>query len=117
MKKIIATLFIWTAYSSLSFCQTQAELNEQSSVEYKKADKELNKIYGALLSKLDASEKKAFIASEKAWIAFRDLECKFECMENEGGSIYPLSYSSCMTNMTEKRTKELKEILKERNAR
>jgi uncharacterized protein YecT (DUF1311 family) len=117
MKKIITTLFILTAFSSLSFCQTQTEMNQQASVEFKKADKELNKIYGQLLSTLDASEKKAFVASEKAWITFRDLECKFECMGSEGGSMYPMLYSSCMTSMTEKRTTELKEIIKERDDR
>lgn len=113
MKIIIPTLFILLLTSAFAHCQTQAEMNIQASNTYKKADKELNKIYTALFNKLDVSEKKALAAAEKAWITFRDFECKFECMENEGGSIYPLVYSSCLTNMTEKRTAELKEGLKE----
>lgn len=117
MKTIITTLYILLLSSAFAYCQTQAEMNIQASNTFKKADKELNKIYTALFNKLDASEKKALATAEKAWIAFRDLECKFECMENEGGSIYPLVYSSCLTSMTEKRTAELKEVMKEKEGR
>jgi len=113
MKTTIITLFILLLTSAFAYCQTQADMNIQASTTFKKADKELNKIYTALFNKLDPAEKKALSAAEKAWITFRDFECKFECMENEGGSIYPLVYSSCLTNMTEKRTAELKEVLKE----
>ncbi len=113
MKKTITTIFILLLSSAFVYCQTQADMNIEASNTFKKADKELNKIYTALFNKLDASEKKALSAAEKAWITFRDLECKFECKENEGGSIYPLVYSTCLTSLTEKRTAELKELLKE----
>jgi uncharacterized protein YecT (DUF1311 family) len=51
------------------------------------------------------------IESERAWIKYRDLECKFQAVGYTGGSMYPLIFSSCMTDLTKKRTQELKESL------
>jgi uncharacterized protein YecT (DUF1311 family) len=41
-------------------------------------DVELNKAYSALMSDLEASEKEALKASQKAWIKFRDQEFEFQ---------------------------------------
>jgi uncharacterized protein YecT (DUF1311 family) len=48
-------------------------------------------------------------ASERAWIKFRDAECLYETVGDEGGSIYPTDYSNCLTTLTDLRTKQLKE--------
>ena len=114
MKNIFTTLFILVAFSAATFSQTQAEMTMQFSEEYNKADKELNQIYGQLVKKIDPQEKQALVATEKAWIAYRDLQCKFECMSYGRGSMYSMQYSACMTSMTKKRTSELKEVIKER---
>jgi uncharacterized protein YecT (DUF1311 family) len=108
MKKIILTFFILISCTSLTFSQTQLELNMQSSKEYKQDDNELNKVYKQVVSVINPSEKQTLIASQKAWITDRDLECKFQAMGNTGDSMYPMVYSSCMTDMTKKRTQELK---------
>ncbi len=110
MKRSIL-IFIFVASICNVFSQTQSEMNQSASVEYQKADKELNRVYGLLTKKIDATQKSALIEAEKAWLKYRDLHCKFECMDNEGGSMYPMLYSGCMTELTNKRTLELKTIL------
>ena len=115
MKKIISLLLLMTIFSFSSYSQTQAELTVQANDQYKKADKELNRVYGLLVKKLDANEKQALAASEKAWIQFRDLECKFECMDEEGGSIHGMMYAACLTQLTEKHIEELKSLLSDQS--
>jgi uncharacterized protein YecT (DUF1311 family) len=111
MKKIILTFFILTSCATITFSQTQLELNIQSSTDYKQADNELNKVYKQVMNAINPSEKQALIASQKAWITYRDLECKFQSIGYTGGSMYPMVYASCMTDMTKKRTLELKATL------
>lgn len=95
------------------FAQTQNEMNQDAEDNFKKADAELNKTYKQLISKLKGTEKKALIDSELAWIKFRDTNCAFWASPNKGGSIYPLIYFGKKKKMTESRTAELKNALKE----
>jgi uncharacterized protein YecT (DUF1311 family) len=95
--------------------QTQAEMNECQAREYKKADAALNTVYKQLVAKIDDDgERAALKTAQQAWIKFRDVECEFQSYLNRGGTIYPLVYSSCMTGLTEERTKQLRERLKDR---
>jgi len=60
-------------------------------------DKELNRVYGLLYKyDLSASSHKKLIASETAWIAYRDKACAFE-----GGT--------CLTDLERERTKEFED--------
>lgn len=111
MKKTILTFVLLVSSTTIIFSQSQSELNAQASSEYLQADKKLNQVYKQVMNNLSAPEIKAFISSQKAWITYRDLECKFEAIGNEGGSMYSMVFSSCMTDITKKRTQELKEIL------
>ena len=115
MKKIILTIATITAFASVSFAQTQAEMNNSASIQYAAADKELNIVYGQLMRKLDASQKAALIEVEKAWLKYRDLHCSFAVHDYQGGSIQPTLYAGCLTEMTNQRIVELKQILKEKN--
>ena len=113
MKKIISILALTTLISTASFSQTQLEMNQSASSDYAKANKKLNLVYGQLTKKLGATEKAALIEVQKAWIKYRDSNCKFTCMGYEGGSIYSLMYSDCLTALTVMRTKELNDMLKD----
>jgi uncharacterized protein YecT (DUF1311 family) len=109
MKNLICISFLF--FTLLSFSQTgETEL----SIQYKKADKELNKVYSTLKNKLGDIDKKALIEAQKAWIKYRDLNCKFISQESsEGGIIANKMKIDCLTEMTMKRTKELKEQITE----
>ncbi|MFL6275919.1 MAG: lysozyme inhibitor LprI family protein [Blastocatellia bacterium] len=95
--------------------QTQVEINDCQAREYKKADTALNTVYKQLMTKLeDEGERTALKAAQVAWIKFRDSDCEFEAYQNKGGTIYPLIYDGCLTTLTQQRTKELRELLKDR---
>lgn len=88
----------------------QQEMNMCQQQDYEAADRQLNAAYRALTAKIDAEAKALLVDAQRAWIAFRDKECKYEAAPNEGGSIYPLIYAGCLTQLTKTRTKELEEL-------
>ena len=113
MKKIILlTVFCLTA--SFCFGQSQLEMNIEASQNYSKADKELNRVYNAILKEYKADA--AFIAklkiAQKAWIKFRDAEMNALFPEEDKqihyGSVFPLCWSTHLTKLTIERTKTLK---------
>lgn len=90
--------------------QTQADINACIGSAYKASDKRLNDLYGQYRQRLDAGQKKALTAAQKAWLNYRDLSCKFETSSVEGGSGYPMAYSNCLKAMTDNRIKELQTL-------
>ena len=109
MNKIIILTFIF--FSSFSYSQTG---EDELYSEYKKADKELNVAYSKLKNKLELVDKTALINAQKAWIKFRDLNCKFTGKEDsEGGVIANKMKVDCLTQSTIERTKELKELIED----
>ncbi|OUL33721.1 lysozyme inhibitor LprI family protein [Nostoc sp. 106C] len=91
--------------------QNQAEINQCAQLSYQNADKKLNQVYKQLLPTLPAYRKPKLITAQQAWIKFRDTNCEFERSENEGGSIAPLTYFSCLARTTQQRTQQLQEYL------
>ena len=47
--------------------------------------------------------------AQRDWIKFRDDECLYQNVQNEGGSIYPLVYNGCLTTLTKARIKQLQQ--------
>jgi len=88
--------------------QTQSEMNMCADQDFRAADAQLNATYRQLAAKLDAHSKALLVDAERAWVAFRDKECTFETVGNEGGSIRPMLYSGCLTTLTKARTRDLK---------
>jgi uncharacterized protein YecT (DUF1311 family) len=90
----------------------QNSMNMCADKDYQAADKKLNDIYRKVTTALDDAKLQAKLkTAQRAWIQYRDTECTFEVAENEGGSIYPLVYSGCLTRLTNARTKELQTYL------
>ena len=92
---------------------TQSDLTACYGAAFKAADKELNATYRQIEGRLgdDPDAKKLLVAAERAWIAFRDAECAFSASGAEGGTIYPMTVSSCQTDLTTARTKDLTAFL------
>ncbi len=98
---------------------SQAELNACAADDFKRADKELNATWQALLRKEAAD--KVFTAklrtAQKAWLAFRDaeLEAHFACDSDDSrmcwGSMEGMSYLMRKKDLTQQRTKMLKDML------
>jgi len=96
------------------------EINQCADRAFGLADKALNAAYKAVLAKIAAdnggepSEAKkleeALRASQRAWVAFRDADCKgLVAMEWSGGSGATSAILFCMTQMTQERTASLTE--------
>ncbi|MFI8648200.1 lysozyme inhibitor LprI family protein [Pseudomonas iridis] len=92
----------------------QATMNQCAGQDYKAADKELNAVYQQITGRLkdNPDGKKLLVSAQRAWIGFRDAECKFSSSGVTGASVYPLIYSNCMTAVTKVRVEALKQYLK-----
>jgi len=100
----------------VSFGQTQLELNQTAYADFQKADKELNTAYQTILKeyKKDTAFVKNLKIVQKIWIQFRDAEMKMKYPDREKGyygSIQPMCWSMYLKELTEERTKKLKNWL------
>ena len=98
---------------------TQADMNQCAYAEYKVADRRLNEAWIAAADRAKATDKRArdngreagYFAklreAQRAWIKSRDAHCDVEADQFRGGSIVPLIHSTCKTELTRERTKQL----------
>ena len=80
---------------------TQKEINRCASNDLKSAEKDLNAFY----AKLEKTNE--LVASQRAWIAYRDAECAYQAKAFEGGSMAPMVEASCLADLTNQRLKQL----------
>lgn len=102
--------------------QTQAQMNQQAGTAYKQADARMTQAWRALyadMKKRDAADGSrgggfgyaaAALASQRAWLQFRDKQCVLESGEFAGGSLQPMAQAQCLANVTRARTQQLKEV-------
>ncbi len=91
----------------------QRQMNICLSEEYEKSDRRLNDKYGELVNiikNVKMADHSDLVKSQRAWIKFRDLECKFRNPPHNG-SLYNFSQFSCLIDMTEKRIKDLERYI------
>ncbi|MFD1950516.1 lysozyme inhibitor LprI family protein [Sphingomonas arantia] len=53
----------------------------------------------------------ALLASQRAWLAFRDAECRIESYEWRGGTMQPFTAGQCLAAVTRQRTAQLRAML------
>ena len=128
MKKIIVSLGLLVIIPAFAIeCKedgNQMQMNRCAYESFEKADKELNKVYKALVKK--KKDNKVYVSnlkkSQRLWIKFRDaeLETIYSCEDENKrlcwGSMYPLLYNSEKATLTRKRVEELKEQIKSHEA-
>ena len=101
-------------------CATQRNTQEIDACgvkTLKEKDKELNTAYQKLIKSLAPSDKfddtdytsvKAQLTkAQRAWIVYRDNDCKAQYTQSASGTIRGAVYNGCMAERTEQRTKEL----------
>lgn len=54
--------------------------------------------------------RRSLLASQRAWLVYRRRECAAERAQFEGGTIAPVEELACRVELTEKRTKLLRDI-------
>lgn len=112
---VICAISLMTQITSLASskqkdpCQdaeTQTDLNDCFFKEYKKADARLNRTYKRIMKKLEPAEKSHLVASQRAWLKYRDAIAN-ELLER-GGSAAPMRMYGAMETVTLERIKFLK---------
>lgn len=93
--------------------QSQLAMNTCAAKDYEREDARLNKTYKELVAKLEKDRREKVKEIQIAWIKYRDLQCDFDSAGYEGGTMYSLVRSSCLSQMTKERTKDLKAMLEE----
>ena len=95
--------------------QDQSTMTMCVGLDFEKADKELNTLWPKLKADAETSDKDtgkteffdALIASQRAWIVFRDAECSWQGFEAHGGSLEPMIVNGCSARLTRERIKQL----------
>lgn len=93
--------------------QSQLAMNTCAAKEYEREDSKLNQLYKELVNKVDADKKSKLKEVQSAWIKYRDLQCDYDSSAYQGGTIYSLVLSTCLTQTTRQRNKDLKAMLEE----
>ena len=76
---------------------------------YKRADRELNRVYRLLLSHLDADQKRMTTSAQRSWLTFRDTDCAAAGLNwaGQNGKERPVVEFSCLADRTEERIRHL----------
>lgn len=93
--------------------QTQADLNACSAENLKRADAQLSELYRQILVRLsgDQPAQAALTKAQRAWLDFRDQECRFITLRTADGSIHPMMLNECRARITRNRVSDLRDDL------
>lgn len=117
MKEKLIFLFFLIMFTQFSFAQSQAQMNNDSYISYKKVDDELGVVYQKVIKKYSKNPDfiNALRASERLWIQLRDAEIKMRFPAKdprlEYGSVYPICVNIYLESITKTRISYLKEWL------
>ena len=89
-----------------------AEMVDCMSAETARQDARLTENYKKLMAKLSAKRKKTLLEAQRAWIKFRDLNCRFY-YDPDGGTAALLAGNDCFLQATADRAKELRNLTNE----
>ncbi len=95
--------------------QTQTEMTICWGNQYKAADRRLNEAYKQFAAKLDEAERAQLKTAQLAWVKYRDANCEFVGDQYKGGTMRPMIAAICLTDVTDNRTRELKQQMKDRD--
>lgn len=117
LRLFLAVLALCTLPLVSARAQSQAQMNQEAYAEFKKADRDLNKLYPQVLAKLDEEGQEKLKASQRAWVAFRDAQAELEADSARGGTMAPLLRATSLSGTTQDRITQLRAFLKELNDR
>ena len=84
------------------------DLNECAARDQKAAEAKLNTVYQRVLKNIgEPAVRTQFVAAQRAWIKYREADCKAVHQKYADGTIRTVMYLGCMQNRAETRVKEL----------
>jgi uncharacterized protein YecT (DUF1311 family) len=112
---VFFTLVCLAVPLTTAIAQTQADMQDETCGDFKKADAELNKTYKQIMTEYKAD--KIFVEklkkAQKAWLSYRDahIESVYPVDDKSSyyGSVYGMCYCNAKKELTEQRTKMLKQ--------
>ena len=90
--------------------RTQLEINAQAGQRFRMADDQLNAAYAKLMATASPDGRERLRAAQRAWVAFRDLDCEARA-GSRGGSFHSAAVLLCREALTDERTRTLKHEL------
>jgi uncharacterized protein YecT (DUF1311 family) len=83
--------------------------------DFVRADRQLNDAYQAALNMVGADSERAdaraaLVAAQREWLRFRDADCHVQDRIFQRGTMREAIVPSCLKDLTEQRTKELKQL-------
>jgi uncharacterized protein YecT (DUF1311 family) len=102
--------------------QTQAQMKRTAEQEYKSADAAMAREWTStnmFMKKRDSADRSrgggfgyaaALLASQRAWLKYRDAQCVIQAGEFAGGSMQSMSRFTCLANLSRARSRELGEL-------
>ena len=87
--------------------ETEGAARACSGQRLKDADKKLNEAYRTLLKRFDTQQQTMLRASQRAWLGYRDAQCRMVASGVDGGSAQPMVTADCLGDLTLARLKEL----------
>ena len=95
--------------------QDQSSMTQCAALDFETADKALNALWPKIKSTAEAADKDtgkheyadALLASQRAWLAYLEAQCKWQGFDMHGGSGEPMLYYGCKARLTTERIKEL----------
>jgi uncharacterized protein YecT (DUF1311 family) len=101
--------------------QVQMEMNACAAIDFERADAELNAEYRRSIAWARDADREGrapgddrpgdeatLREAQRAWLAFRDAQCRLEGYEARGGSMEPMLYEGCRARLTRERTRQLR---------
>ena len=102
--------------------EAQQDMNFCANSDFQRADVDLNREYRAAIAAAQVGDREIdrrydqqptgeamLRAAQRAWVAFRDAQCAFEANgEARGGSMEPMLYDGCRTQLTRARIAQLR---------
>lgn len=121
---MIITLLIAAATANCIDLPNQPAMNQCQQAAEQRADARLNQTWRGARAVMDKADREgrdgarlggpgyaaALLSSQRAWLAFRNAECVAESYEWRGGTMQPFVESRCRTQLTDARTRQLKEL-------
>ena len=91
----------------MSTATTQQAMNACAGQKLKASDQKLNSTYSALLAKTSKEGGEQLRKAQRAWVAWRDEQCRFDTMGTRDGSVNPMVFAQCVDDLTQQQTKHL----------
>ncbi len=90
--------------------QSQTGMNASAAQAARDADRALNTQYTATMNRLSPPSRTLLRDAQRAWITFRDQQCRYEASGVRGGSAFPMVQSGCLARLSTERTRDLRRL-------